>query len=308
MLIRPAQRHYRNWNQDSARWEHFRPRAGDIIISTYPKCGTTWTQTIVSLLIFQDATPRPVLDIAPWFDQRGVEPLDALLGRLEAQRHRRFLKSHLPLDGLPLWSEIRYIHTARDGRDALLSFHHHELGLADAVLDASDRIGLADLALGRPYPRMPEDPAEGFHRWLTQGLAPDSDGLPYMSFFGFERSWWDERDRPNVLLLHYNDLKADLEREMRRIATFLEITVLEALWPQLVQAARFQTMRAQGDALMGKAAAGFKGGGSHFFNKGENGRWRGAFRDEDLDLYQEKLTDCLPPEAAAWLQNGRSVP
>lgn len=37
---------------DSARWAGFDPRPDDII-STPPKCGTTWTQMICALLILQ---------------------------------------------------------------------------------------------------------------------------------------------------------------------------------------------------------------------------------------------------------------
>ncbi|GAB5469101.1 MAG: sulfotransferase domain-containing protein [Rhodospirillales bacterium] len=275
------------------------------MIATYPKCGTTWTQTIVGLLVFEDPEPRPILDLSPWIDHPGPEAIAGVLERLERQDHRRFLKSHLPLDGLPLFDEIKYIHVARDGRDASLSFHHHEMGLSAETLAETDWIGLEDETLGLPYPRMPSDPADGFHRWLTQGLPPDTDGLPYMSFFGFERSWWDGRRLPNVLLVHYNDLKADLAGEMRRIAYFLEIEIAESLWPRLVEAAEFQTMRKHGDRLMGSVAQAFDGGGGYFFNKGRNGRWQGLFRQEDLARYQALLAERLPPECARWVTHGR---
>ena len=59
------------------------------------------------------------MDVSPWIDCRFVEPIEDTLARIEAQQHRRFLKSHLPADGLPLFDAVRYIHVARDGRDAL---------------------------------------------------------------------------------------------------------------------------------------------------------------------------------------------
>src|SRR5262249_30177144 len=153
-------------------------------------------------------------------------------------QHRRFLKSHLPLDGLPFHDEVKYIHVARDGRDACMSFYNHAMSFTDRMLAILDRAGLEDETIARPYPRPLSNPAQHFHRWITQGVVPnDEDGSPGMSFFHFEQSWWAVRQYPNVLLVHYNDLKNDLAGEMHRIADFLNISVESILWPELVQAA-----------------------------------------------------------------------
>jgi aryl sulfotransferase len=74
MLVEPARREYRSWTIDSRRWKYYRPRPDDIIIATYPKCGTTWTQQIVSLLVFQTPEPKPVMQISAWIDRRFGEP------------------------------------------------------------------------------------------------------------------------------------------------------------------------------------------------------------------------------------------
>ncbi len=306
MPVRSAERVYRTWIIDSRRWDHYRPRPGDIVISTYPKCGTTWTQRIVDLLVFQSPEPRPVMDLSPWIDRRVAEPIEAVMARLEVQEHRRFLKAHLPADGLPLFDEVRYVHVARDGRDACMSFHNHATGRTDQMLAVLDRSGLEDETVGRPYPRFPADPAEHFHRWLTEGSVPGhADGLPHLSFAYFERSWWEERHRPNVLLVHYNDLTADLPSEMRRMADFLGIAVPPERWPALVEAAGFGAMRRDGEALMGSVAGDFQGGAGRFFHAGTNGRWRGVFREEDLTLYETKLAAELSPACARWVAQGR---
>ncbi len=306
MLVQPARCVYRTWNVDSRRWDHYRPRPTDIVIATYPKCGTTWMQRIVGLLVFQTPEPRPIMDISPWLDRRFPEPIEAVTARIEAQEHRRFVKSHLPSDGLPIYDEVKYVHVARDGRDACMSFHNHALGFTPQNLEALDRVGLEDDRIGRPYPRVLADPAQQFHRWLTEGAVPGhGDGSPAMSFFHFERSWWDERHRPNVLLVHYNDLKADLSGEMRRVADFLGIPVPPDVWPELVEAAGFEAMRRDGEVLMGNMAAIFRGGGSRFFHKGTNERWRGVFRDDDLALYDAKVTAKLSPACARWVAKGR---
>ena len=117
-LIGAPKREYRTWVIDSRRWQGYRPRVDDIIIATYPKCGTTWTQRIVSLLVFQSPEPKPIMQISAWIDRRFGPPIEDVLAQIEAQDHRRFLKSHLPLDGLPFYDRVKYIHVARDGRDA----------------------------------------------------------------------------------------------------------------------------------------------------------------------------------------------
>lgn len=306
MLVQPAQRDYRTWIIDSRRWQHYRPRATDIVIATYPKCGTTWMQRIVGLLVFQTPEPRLIMEISPWIDRRFPEPIEAPTALIEAQEHRRFLKSHLPFDGLPIHDEVKYIHVARDGRDACISFHNHVLGFTPEMVAGLDRAGLDDDTIRRPYPRFGPDPAEYFRRWLTEGAVPDhQDGSPAMSFFHFEQSWWEERHRSNVLLVHFNDLKADLPGEMRRVAEFLDIAVPPDRWPALVEAAGFEAMRRDGPVLMGNVAAIFQGGSSRFFHRGTNQRWRGVFREEDLDRYEAKVSAKLSPECARWVANGR---
>ena len=149
-------------------------------------------QRIVDLLVFQTPEPRPIMEISPWIDRRFPEPIEALTARLEAQDHRRFVKAHLPFDGLPIFEEVKYIHVTRDGRDACMSYHNHVSAFTPETLDELDRAGLADETVGRPYPRFAPDPAEYFRQWLTEGAVPGHhDGSPAVSFFHFERSWWD---------------------------------------------------------------------------------------------------------------------
>lgn len=299
MLITPAQREYRTWALDSRRWRDYRSRPDDIIIATYPKCGTTWMQRIVSLLVFQTPEPKPIMQISAWIDRRIGEPLEAVLAQIEAQNHRRFLKSHLPLDGMPYYDEIKYIHVARDGRDACMSFHNHATNFTPQALERLDKAGLQDETINRPYPRLPADPAEFFHQWIVR------DGLPFMSFFHFEQSWWEARQRPNILLVHYNDLKADIEGEMRRIAEFLDIAIDRRLWPKLVAAAGFDAMRRDGDALMGNMTGLFQGGSQRFLFKGINERWRGVVSEDDLSLYEAQVKAVLSPACADWVARGR---
>jgi aryl sulfotransferase len=306
MLIQSPTRIYRSWQADSRRWNAYRPRAGDIVIATYPKSGTTWMQQIVSLLVFQSPELRPIGEIAPWFDRRDPENSpEALMRLLDAQTHRRFIKSHVPYDGMPIFDEVKYIHVARDGRDACLSYHNHCLAIGEHGLVRMDQVGLSDEALARPYPRAPENARDFFLRWMSDGVDGEPDGVPFVSWFNFERTWWVERHRANVLMVHYRDLKADLHGEMRKIAAFLEIVVPEHLWSMLVEAATFANMQRYGNELHPFIARVMNGGAASFFHKGENDRWRGVLTADDMATFENRARGHFEPECAAWLKNGR---
>src|SRR5580704_15729994 len=108
---------YQSYEEDSARWSGFPFRDGDIVISTRSKSGTTWMQMICALLVFQSPElPAPIADLSPWVDHL-TAPIDDVLALLEAQRHRRFVKSHTPLDGVPADRRATYVVVARHPLD-----------------------------------------------------------------------------------------------------------------------------------------------------------------------------------------------
>lgn len=289
---------------DSARWQGYKPRSDDIIIATYSKCGTTWMQRIVSMLVFGSAEPRQIWDLSVWPDMRLAGPTDELWATAEAQEHRRFFKTHLPFDALPIGKGVKVIHVARDGRDAALSLHNHLYNFTPEVLAVLDEISRKDPKFGDSYPRTPENPAEFFSKWIASEEY-DGQGDPAASFFQLENSYWAVRDRPNLLLAHYADLKQDLAGGMRRVAKFLDIEIAEDLWPALVEAAGFDAMRRQGDQLIPALQMLWGGEGARrFFNKGGNGRWRDAFTEADLASYHAKVRQAFSPDLAKWIEHG----
>jgi len=304
MLSREPLRVVHDFTCDSRRWAGYKPRENDVIIATAPKVGTTWMQQIVNLLIFQSPEPRRLMEFSPWIDCRFRGPIEQMLSIIEAQTHRRFLKSHLPLDALPIYDEVRYIHVARDGRDACMSLLNHYNSFTPESLETFDKIGLSDETIGRTFPRLPKTRREFFLHW--NGDSENDSALRVSDFFfRLERSFWTERRRPNLLLVHYNDLKADLSGEMKRIAEFLGISTPDSLWPSLVEAASFEAMKRDGGTLMPQAERLFIGGAQTFFYKGTNSRWREVLTDADVDLYDRKIKTELSPALIRWLTEGR---
>ncbi len=298
---------------DSRRWGGFVPRDGDIIIATFAKCGTTWTQRIVDLLVRQSPDIRPVGEISPWLDATIFNPIEADLAVLAAQTHRRYIKSHAPFDALPVWDSVKYVHVGRDGRDARLSWQNHLTGfrpefrqriMANAMKMAHATGGGA--AAPSPPPAPPTDPREFLLQWIDEMEAAPSDGPgadPH--YFDFEATYWRERSRENLLFVHYDDMIEDLTGEMRRISDFLEIDTPVSLMPALVDAARFATMKSQGDELLPTLKLAFDRGADRFINQGRSGRWREVLGPDDVARYEAIAARKASPALAAWLERGR---
>src|SRR5579871_6302011 len=132
-----ARPRYRSLVEDSARWDGFALRPGDIVISTPPKCGTTWMQILCALLVFQTPVHEtPLTELSPWLDMLTLRR-DDVVALLDAQRHRRFIKTHTPLDGLPADERVTYVCVGRDPRDVAVSWYHH---LQNVDIDVITRV------------------------------------------------------------------------------------------------------------------------------------------------------------------------
>lgn len=302
-LQQEPRRTYRNFIMDSSVWDRYEPRPGDIIISAPAKSGCTWTQRILSVLVFQQAElPRPLMEISPWLDG-GFAPPDRKLKILREQRHRRFIKTHLPLDALEVFPEVSYIVTGRDLRDTAVSAHNHMLGMFRRISEA--RAAKPDPPGGgrggRPeMPEIPSDVRAYWREYFTRGGFDDeSNGWPVISPTRILESWWPHRDAPNVLFLHFQDMLDDLDRSMREVAAFLGIPVDEARWPSLVTACTFAEMK-RADDLANRPAGASAPKKFEFFHKGRNRQWEAFATEEDLRLYHSTMA-AVPDDLRTWL-------
>lgn len=295
-------RTYRHHHLDSTRWDAFRPRTGDIVIATSYKAGTTWTQAIVANLLFPGgAFPAAVWEMSPWIDMRAA-PVGGLMEKLEAQTHRRFVKTHLPLDALPWHPEVRYIFVGRDGRDVFMSLWNHYTNYTDETFA---RFNDTPGRVGPPVPRPPEDIHELWRNWCSRGSFDwETDGWPFWSHLRVTQSWWEHRAQPNILMLHYADLKADTGAEVRRVARFLGLDRPAAELDAVTEAVSLEAMRRQAETYAPRGGASWKGGARGFLYKGTNGRWRDVLSTDELMLYEAACDRALTPDCRAWLAAG----
>lgn len=288
---------------ESGRWDAFTHRPGDIVVCTPPKCGTTWMQMICALLVHQSAElPQPLTQLSRWVE-RVAQPIEDVDAELAAQPWRRVLKSHTPLDGLPYFDDASYIVCGRDPRDAFLSMLDHFENLsAETLADGARRMGAPPEA-ALPFPT---EANALFPIWQT---VPDNpwtkDGMPFGSMSHFVATWWAQRRRKNICFVHYADLSADLDGEMRRVSAFLGIPVDETRWPELVQAASFAAMRENADTAAPGAHLGEWKDNGAFFKRARMGEWRDVLSQENQALYEGLSSQRLPPSLKAWIENGR---
>jgi aryl sulfotransferase len=283
-----------NHHMDSTVWNDFKFRGDDIVIGTYAKSGTTWVQQIVAQLVFAGEVEAPVHEFSPWVDLR-VPPKEMKLGMLEGQDHRRILKTHLPLDALVFSPDARYLYVARDARDVVWSLYHHHLSANDLWYQLlNDTPGRVGPPIGRPDP----DVARYFRTWLER------DGFPFWPYWENIASWWAARHLPNVMLLHFSRLRADLAGEMKRIAAFLDIEPPPEAWPAILEHCSFNYMKAHADQVAPLGGAIFDGGAQSFMNKGVNGRWRDVLTAADIAAYERTAVETLGPDCARWLAGG----
>lgn len=285
-------RELRNHHFDSTIWNDFAFRDDDVIIATYAKSGTTWTQQIVGQILFGPDPELAVAEMSPWLDLR-VPPKEVKLPAVEAQEHRRFLKTHLPVDSLQFSEKAKYIYIGRDGRDVVWSMYNHHANANalwyEALNDTPGRVG-------PPIEPPPPDICQYFRDWLAR------DGHPFWPFWDNIRSWWAIRDLPNVKFIHFAELKRDMPGMMREIAAYLDVQVASEDWPKIEEFCSFDWMKANATKATPLGGAFWDAGAQTFINKGTNGRWQEVLSAEDSANYEARALAELEPECAAWLQ------
>jgi aryl sulfotransferase len=302
---------YQNHHLDSTRWDVVEPRKDDIIVTTSYKSGTTWTQSILYFMIYGDLAPMPnPRAVAPWPDARfmGIDR-EGLRGFCEGLERRRYLKSHLPLDGLPYWSNAKYVIVGRDPRDVFMSFFNHYWNYTDVMMgmlnDSEGRVG-------PPLAKCPDDPRALWPDWISRGWFDwESEGYPFWSNLHHTQSYWDYRHLPNFFFMHYDDMLKDLDEQVGRLAEFVEIDLDANQRARIVEETTFDKAKKRAAALAEEAGEGntvWKGGSDAFYFKGSNGRWRDVLTDDDLAMYEAAKHRVLSPDCAAWLEDGGEVP
>jgi Sulfotransferase domain len=296
---------YRTIVADSARWAEFELRSGDIVISTPPKCGTTWTQMLCALLVFDGPVfPAPLERLSPWLDQT-ARSMDEVRAAYDSQPHRRFIKTHTPLDGLPERDDVTYVVVGRDPRDVAVSMEHHVANFdIGRFLELRERaVGLDDLAELPARRALSDDPVERFRTFVTidelGGTATLATVLHHLG------TAWERRGAPNVAMFHYSDYLADLPGEMVRLATALGIGLTRSRAEALAPEAGIERMRERASDVVPSASLGLFKSTEAFLRAGSSGEWRARVTEADMAGYERRVAELAAPDLARWAHQGR---
>lgn len=170
----------------------YQPRPDDMFVVTFPKCGTTWTQHIGYLIFHKGVPPPSALDFlksSPFLEMLGADAIKAM-------KRPGLIKTHLPYDTMPQHAQAKYLYVCRNPKDACVSFFHHTRAFAG--YEFSD---------GR---------FEDFFEVFMEGKNE------YEDYFEHVLSWYSHRNDPNVLFIHYEDMKNDPKKAVLEIAEFLD--------------------------------------------------------------------------------------
>jgi len=281
-------------------WRDFSFRQGDIVVATNPKSGTTWMQMICALLIFQTPDlPAPLSELSPWLDSPLKAHREEIGARLSAQQHRRFVKTHSSLEQMPLNPQVTYIVVARHPLDARISKSHQIQNIDPEQLRLLEEDAGPGGASRQRYGLLPAARRPPLNAVLLTWIARSSERDSLRFQMRFLRDAWHHRDEPNVTLVHYDDLCADLMGGMRRIADLLGISVPDRIWPDLVTAASFEEMRRRAGQVIPDPEL-FQDPEA-FFQRGKPGAWREHLSADEYAFYLARAAELVPPDLHAWL-------
>eukprot|EP00656_Telonema_subtile_P009551 TRINITY_DN144_c0_g1_i1.p1 TRINITY_DN144_c0_g1~~TRINITY_DN144_c0_g1_i1.p1 ORF type:complete len:346 (-),score=60.59 TRINITY_DN144_c0_g1_i1:240-1277(-) len=272
----------RSWVRDNVRC-----REGDIVISTFPKCGTTLTEQVVLLLlnggdagsldplsknsanlnagfgkVWPDVSIRPQAEVDAYkagsleeeFIPKSLEWFEALPSPRVLKNHANVRKAVTgPGDGL-LADGVKYVVCTRNPLDACTSCYYHAWNPS---------------ANGWP-----------FDAWVEAWLRGDEHSS-CGSWFSWHRDWHALAQSDQLLWLHYEEMVSEPHVQVRRIAEFLEIDYNDALIDHVVEGSSFSSMKKA--AVTAKQKAKDRSNTDDHLRSGKRGDWRAHFDAKEVE-------------------------
>jgi aryl sulfotransferase len=290
-ILAPAVRSYQGGIIRPERWATWVPRAGDILVCTPPKCGTTWTQTILAMLVHGGPDlPAKLPVLSPWVDADLGVPAAEVEAALAAQTGRRVVKTHAPADGFPIWDGVTVIAVYRHPLDVFFSLRTHEANRVNAEPDYPLK-----WPLSRSIRAFCDHPAE--HDQV------DEDNLASVALH-YDKTVLSGR-LPDLKLFHYADMRRNGRAAVQALAQAAGIDADDGLIDRVTAATTFGAMKDKAADYAPVAGTGFWRDDRTFFHTASSRKWEGQVSDAEFAHYQARLAELIPDQRARdWLETG----
>ncbi|NWR97164.1 ST1D1 Sulfotransferase, partial [Motacilla alba] len=263
---------YKSFIEGWPQVKAFQARPDDLLISTYPKSGTTWLSEIMDMIYHDGDVEKcrrdaiynrvPFLELKAPGEPSGID-------QLENTPSPRLVKTHLPVQLLPtsFWEkDCKIIYMARNPKDVAISYYYfHQMA------------------------KIHHDPGTKAE-FLENFMAGK---VPYGSWYDHVRGWWEKKREKKILYLFYEDMKKDPRQEVHKILQFLGKELAEETVDRILHHTSFQEMKKNPaanyetmlPALMDHSI-------SPFLRKGVSGDWKNHFtvaQNERFDQHYQEL-------------------
>jgi len=258
----------------------YQAQPNDLFVATYPKCGTTWTQHMIYLLLNEGrpVAPNEKLDrIFPHLEEVGAEYVQQ---HATVKRGYRLIKTHFDYSMTPYHPSAKYICVLRNPKDCVVSFYHHTRGFPQHYNFANGSF-------------------DTYFQLFYEGKVDHGD------YFHVTRSWLDHRNDPNVLLLTYESMRDDPRSALERIADFLGQPAFDdnndnnalLLIQNILHHSSLDSMKK--DPLRWCSARSHEH--APFIRKGSHGEWNELLTVEQAALLDQRMRETVSEQELAFL-------
>ncbi len=290
-VLTPAVHTYSGGATSPERWATWTPRTGDILVCTPPKCGTTWTQTILTMLVHGGTElPDKVPVLSPWVDADLGIPADEVAAAIDAQTGRRVIKTHTPADGFPVWEGVTVVAVYRHPLDVFFSMRKHVANTVNVAPD--DRPFLLPIS-------------DSFRQYVNGDMKRNDYGHETLAKISLHyRETVCSKRLPDLKLFHYTDMLNDGRGAVEQLARAIGVDDALVI-DRVAEATSFSRMKANAANYAPVAGTGYWKSDANFFDSASPRKWEGELSDEELELFQVRLEELVPDsQARHWLENG----
>jgi hypothetical protein len=204
----------------------YEPTEHDVFVVTYVKSGTNWMMQLAHQLLFHGTGEfEHIHSVVPWPDTALMGPMRGYAIPISDPRvwqaspeGKRVIKTHFRWEDVPYSPKAKYIIVIRDPKDVFVSSYYFFIKNGPLSFTRLSVPAFLDIFLS--------DQFFMGGSWATTTAA-----------------YWAQRDKPNVLICSFKEMRRDLQGEVNRVAEFLGVNASPEMLAQVAERSSFAYMK-----------------------------------------------------------------